>query len=109
LQHQTVYRSSKPLLSRFTIFEIPEYTYEEFETISIRIVSKLPQNIKVQIASSIWKSGNRDIRDILNIAKLINAEDTDEDIKRLISIHQLPNQNPQCCGSLSHYRDVACY
>jgi MoxR-like ATPase len=32
-------RLSKPLLSRFTVFEIPEYTYEEFETISIRIAS----------------------------------------------------------------------
>ena len=42
----------------------------------------------VQIASSIWKSGSRDIRDILKIAKLINAEDTEEDIKRLISIRQ---------------------
>ena len=83
-------RLSKPLLSRFTIFEIPEYTYEEFEKVSIRIISKLPQNVIVQIvqiACSIWKSGSRDIRDILKIAKLINAEDT-EDIKRLISIHQ---------------------
>ena len=84
----SIQRLSKPLLSRFTIFEIPEYTYEEFETISIRIISKLPQNVIVQIASSIWKSGSRDIRDILKIAKLINAEDTEEDIKRLISIHQ---------------------
>jgi MoxR-like ATPase len=81
----TIQRLSKPLLSRFTIFEIPEYTYEEFETVSIRIISKLPQNIIVQIASSIWKSGSRDIRDILKIAKLMT---TDEDIKRLISIYQ---------------------
>jgi hypothetical protein len=52
---------------------------------------KLPQNIIVQIASSIWKSGSRDIRDILKIAKLINAEDTDEDYLQRIqmkSIHQ---------------------
>jgi Holliday junction resolvasome RuvABC ATP-dependent DNA helicase subunit len=32
-------RLSKPLLSRFTAFEIPEYTYPEFEYISTRIVS----------------------------------------------------------------------
>ena len=31
-------RLSKPLLSRFTIYEIPEYTYEEFEAISIRML-----------------------------------------------------------------------
>jgi MoxR-like ATPase len=35
-------RPSKPLLSRFTVLEIPEYTYEEFEGISTRIVNKLP-------------------------------------------------------------------
>src|ERR687885_1770376 len=81
-------RLSKPLLSRFTVFEIPEYTYPEFEGISTRIVNKLPQNTVIQIASSVWKSGSRDIRDVLKIAKLCNHSDTEEDINRLISIHQ---------------------
>ena len=81
-------RLSKPLLSRFTVFEIPEYTYEEFEAISVRIVNKLPQNTVIQIASSVWKSGSRDIRDVLKIAKLCNRSDTEKDITRLISIHQ---------------------
>ena len=76
-------RLSKPLLSRFTVFEIPEYTYEEFETISIRIIRKLPQNPVIQIASSIWNAGSRDIRDVLKIAKLCNRADTEEDISRL--------------------------
>ena len=40
-------RLSKPLLSRFTVFEIPEYSYEEFEAISVRIIRKLPQSIVV--------------------------------------------------------------
>jgi holliday junction DNA helicase RuvB len=79
---------SKPLLSRFTVFEIPEYTYEEFETISIRIIKKLHQNAVIQIASSIWKTGSKDIRDVLKIAKLCNQADTEEDVNRLISIHQ---------------------
>jgi Holliday junction resolvasome RuvABC ATP-dependent DNA helicase subunit len=81
-------RLSKPLLSRFTVFEIPEYTYEEFETIAIRIIKKLPQNAVIQIASSIWKTGSKDIRDVLKILKLCNPSDTEEDINRLISIHQ---------------------
>ena len=81
-------RLSKPLLSRFTIFEIPEYTYEEFETISTRLIKKLPQNTVIQIASSIWKTGSKDVRDVLKIAKLCNPADTEEDINRLISIHQ---------------------
>jgi MoxR-like ATPase len=80
-------RLSKPLLSRFTVFEIPEYTYEEFEAISVRIIKKLPQSTIIQIASSVWKTGSKDIRDVLKIAKLCNPTDTQEDINRLISIH----------------------
>ena len=76
------------MLSRFTVLEIPEYTYPEFEGISTRIVNKLPQNTVIQIASSVWKSGSRDIRDVLKIAKLCNTADGEEDIVRLISIHQ---------------------
>jgi replication-associated recombination protein RarA len=81
-------RLSKPLLSRFTVFEIPEYSYPEFEAISVRIIKKLPQNTVIHIASSVWKSGSRDIRDVLKIAKLCNPKDTEQDITRLISIHQ---------------------
>jgi len=81
-------RLSKPLLSRFTVYEIPEYTYKEFEAILVRIIKKLPQNAVIQIASSVWKTGSRDIRDVLKIAKLCNPADEEEDINRLISIHQ---------------------
>jgi MoxR-like ATPase len=81
-------RLSKPLLSRFTVFEIPEYTYEEFEAIAIRIIKKLPQNTIIQIASSVWKAGSKDIRDVLKITKLCNPSDTEEDIRRLMTIHQ---------------------
>jgi MoxR-like ATPase len=84
----SIERLSKPLLSRFTVFEIPEYSYEEFEAIAVRIIRKLPQDAIIQIASSVWKSGSRDIRDVLNIAKLCNPTDTNEDITRLTSIHQ---------------------
>ena len=81
-------RLSKPLLSRFTVFEIPEYSYPEFEAISVRIIKKLPQNAVIQIASSVWKSGSRDIRDVFKIAKLCDPADAEEDINRLITISQ---------------------
>jgi hypothetical protein len=76
------------LLSRFTVFEIPSYTYEEFEGIALRIVKKLHPNVVIQITSSVWKTGSRDIRDVLKIAKLCTPADTEEDINRLVSIHQ---------------------
>jgi replication-associated recombination protein RarA len=81
-------RLSKPLISRFTVFEIPPYTYEEFEVIALRLIKKLHLNAVIQIASSVWKTGSRDIRDILKIAKLCNPSDTEEDITRLTTIHQ---------------------
>ena len=81
-------RLSKPLLSRFTVFEIPEYIYEEFEGIALRLIKKLHPNTVIQITSSVWKAGSRDIRDVLKIAKLSNPSDGEEDITRLISIHQ---------------------
>jgi MoxR-like ATPase len=81
-------RLSKPLLSRFTVLEIPEYSYPEFEAISVTLIKKLPQNAVIQIASSVWKAGSKDIRDVLKIAKLCNPSDREEDISRLISIHQ---------------------
>jgi MoxR-like ATPase len=81
-------RLCKPLLSRFTVFEIPEYTYEEFEGIALRLIKKLHPNIVIQVASSVWKSGSKDIRDVLKIAKLSNSSDGEDDINRLISIHQ---------------------
>jgi len=84
----SIERLSKPLLSRFTVFQIPEYSYPEFEAISVRIVKKLPQNTVIQIVSSVWKLGSRDIRDVLKIAKLCNPSDGEEDISRLLSIHQ---------------------
>jgi len=56
-------RLSKPLLSTFTLLEIPEYTYPEFEYISTRIVNKLPRSTVIQIASSVWKLGSRDKRE----------------------------------------------
>ena len=61
IKEATPGRLSKPLLSRFTVFQIPEYSYPEFESISVRIIKKLPQNAVIQIASSVWKAGNRDI------------------------------------------------
>jgi len=56
-----------PLPSRFTVLEIPQYTYPEFECISTRIV---PRSTTIQIASSVWKAGSRDIRDVLKIEAL---------------------------------------
>jgi hypothetical protein len=76
------------LLSRFNVFQIPEYTYEEFEGIALRLIMKLHPNAVIQTASSGWKTGSRDTRDVLKIAKLCNPADGEQDIARLMTIHQ---------------------
>ena len=55
---------------------------------ALKVIKKLNQNAVIQIASSMWKTGSRDIRDVLKIAKLCNPLDSEEDINRLISIHK---------------------
>jgi ATP-dependent Lon protease len=47
----SIERLSKPLLSRFTVFEIPPCTYEQFEGVAVRIVKKPHPNVVIQIAS----------------------------------------------------------
>jgi ATP-dependent Lon protease len=37
---------SKPLLSRFTVFEIPDYSYEEFEGIALSIIKNCIQMLQ---------------------------------------------------------------
>jgi MoxR-like ATPase len=64
-------RLCKPLLSRFTVYEIPEYTYEEFEAISVKTIKKLPQNTVIQIAPSVWNTGSRDIRDVFEDCEVV--------------------------------------
>jgi hypothetical protein len=35
----------------------------------------------------VWKTGSRDIRDVLKIAKLCDPADEEDDINRLLAIH----------------------
>jgi len=51
------------------------------------IIISVHPTVVMQIASSVWKTGSRDIRDVLKIAKLSNPVDTEKDVNRLINIH----------------------
>jgi hypothetical protein len=46
--------------------------------------NKLHPNAVIQIASSVWKTGSRDIRGVLKIAKLCSPADTEGDIGYLL-------------------------
>jgi len=66
----------EPLLSRFAILEVPEYTFDEFTDIAISRLSK--ENIEEcnarVIAEKIWyELGSRDIRDVIKVARLASS------------------------------------
>jgi Holliday junction resolvasome RuvABC ATP-dependent DNA helicase subunit len=88
---------TKPLKSRFLKLELPEYSYDEFLTISNNLIRKrykhLDLNISNRIAEIVWNDINsKDIRDCLRIAKLVyNIEDV-EDIAHTL-IKYKPNQH----------------
>ncbi len=77
----------RPLLSRFVILEIPEYTFQEFIDISVIILTKenVDKSVAGVIAEKVWyQLGSRDIRDVIKVARLAtNAKDIHFVIKML--------------------------
>jgi replication-associated recombination protein RarA len=66
-------RILNPLKSRFIVLELEEYTYEQFLVIARKLLSKrygLTELLSSAIADSVWKSGSKDVRDLLKIGKL---------------------------------------
>ena len=81
---------NKTLKSRFAIFCLPEYDYEEFQQIGIMLLSheyKLPQQTALMVVDSIWnKMNSKDIRDLLKIAKVVRKNDSPQDIEQLVQL-----------------------
>jgi MoxR-like ATPase len=77
----------QPLLSRFAVFEVPEYTFEEFSEISISKLTKenIDECFARVIVAKVWNElGSRDIRDVIKVARLAtNAKDIPFVIKML--------------------------
>lgn len=69
----TLEKIIEPLLSRFVVLEIPEYTFEEFTYIAISRLSKenIDQYVARVIAEKVWyELASRDIRDVIKVARL---------------------------------------
>jgi Holliday junction DNA helicase RuvB len=80
---------TQPLKSRFLKLELPEYSYEEFLTITNNLIRKrykhLNEQISNRIAEIVWNDINtKDIRDCLQIAKLVYSLDDVEDISHTL-------------------------
>jgi MoxR-like ATPase len=75
-----------PLLSRFVILDVPEYTFEEFKEISVEILAK--ENVNKQLAATIaekvWNElDSKDIRDVIKVSRL---SDNNEEVAFAVSM-----------------------
>jgi hypothetical protein len=70
---------------------IHEYSYQDFEEISIRLLTqryKLSKTAAIKIASGVWiKLNSKDIRRVLAIGRIAKRTDTENDIEWLIDTH----------------------
>jgi MoxR-like ATPase len=73
---------SKPLRSRFLEFSLPEYTFEEFNRLSVKLLGKRyghSPELSHKVANVVWNTiKSKDCRDILQVGKLSrNISDVD--------------------------------
>ena len=69
---------SEPLLSRFVILEVPEYTFEEFREISVARLrdENVDRILALTIAEKVWTElGSKDVRDVVKVARLTKGFD----------------------------------
>ena len=77
-------RLSKPLQSRFRTLHLPPYTKEQYLDIAVKVCPKLKEETSRLIGEELWKQGSKDIRDVINLGKLIRKGDAPEEIKGLL-------------------------
>jgi len=68
----------QPLLSRFAILEIPEYTFGEFSEIAVTRLRKehVDKSIAKVIAGKVWNElSSRDIRDVIKVGRLAGSSE----------------------------------
>ena len=76
----------EPLLSRFLILRVPEYSFEDFTNIAVNRLAKEKVNKETAtiIAEKVWTVlDSRDIRDVIKVARLVTNQ---EEIHHIIGI-----------------------
>jgi len=89
---------SKPLRSRLMEFHLPEYDFDEFREIVGKLADnryRLNREIADKIASVVWyEMGTKDVRDALQLVKLVRSIDEVEKISRTIMKYKPKILNP---------------
>jgi MoxR-like ATPase len=88
----------EPLLSRFAILEMPEYTFEEFTEIAVSKLTKEKVNKQVAsvIAEKVWNElDSRDIRDVIKVGRLAGSS---EEVSFVVNILKKRISKSQYCA-----------
>jgi MoxR-like ATPase len=81
----------EPLLSRFAILDVPEYTFEEFTEIALLGLRKEDVNECTArfIAEKVWHElDSRDIRDVIKVARLANDSQQASSVISILKKHR---------------------
>src|SRR5437867_4445924 len=79
----------EPLLSRFVVLGVPEYTFEEFLQIAVTRLGKenIDKYTAMYIAKKVWHElGSKDVRDILKVGRLTETFADVESIIRIMKV-----------------------
>jgi len=80
----------EPLLSRFVVLEIPDYTFEEFKEIAVSKLGKekIGKYMAAFIARKVWyELSSKDVRDVIKVGRLT---ETFADVESVIRIMKGP-------------------
>jgi len=70
---------SKSVKSHFKRLHLAAYTEEQFLDVAVRLLPKLKDTTARMIGERVWNQGNKDVRDIINIGKLLrNIDDREQ-------------------------------
>jgi holliday junction DNA helicase RuvB len=87
----------EPLLSRFLVLEIPEYSIEQFTEIAVSRLAKekVDKEVASVIAEKVWNElDSRDIRDVIKVGRLVSNIQEVSFIVRMMK-RQLHNSNSE--------------
>jgi hypothetical protein len=90
----------QPLLSRFAILEIPEYTFGEFSEIAVtRLIQEdVDASTAKLIAEKVWNEfGSKDVRDVIKVGRLASSS---EEVSFVVKILKKRTSKSQySCGN----------
>ena len=87
----TCEKITQPLLSRFVVLQIQEYTFEQFkEIVVVRLKNdNINQATAARIAQEVWyELKSKDVRDAVKIGRFANKSEDLQEIINILKVHR---------------------